>query len=203
MKEQNQPDFRSIKESGYLLMAIGGTFFVLGILYLCDLIIINSTFVCSIAISGLLLVMSDFFENGSSSNAQKKEYKTKSSRIYFLRVICLVGSIFALIGLPYIIKVSEKTDIFSTGLSIITIGITIINIAFKYISQGTKDIDYLLDLADEQSKTADKAIKIAESAIAMTENQNQQSDNTLVTSTHKNENSVINIPNKEIESKNS
>ncbi|MCY9545357.1 hypothetical protein [Lysinibacillus xylanilyticus] len=160
MKKSREAKFRSIFDMFIILIAIGVTFIFLGFLYLSDKIVITSAFICAIAISGILLVLADFI----NSLSKRLIYVTKKSNMiepifYSLRILFLIGSIFALIGLPYILSANERLDVLATGLSIITIGLTIANIAYNTATDSIDDIKYLLSSGDKQAEGAQTSKK--------------------------------------------
>ncbi|MBM7664544.1 hypothetical protein JOC25_001000 [Solibacillus kalamii] len=171
MNKKKRPNFFSTIEMCILLITIGTSFTIIGLLHILEKIIVTSSLVSSLAISGLLFVIADFFNYPLKllkNSTDKKRFLKISFNL--VRIIFLIASILSLTILPYILSPTETLDKIAVGLSIITIGFTIINISLNYYFQSSEIIEYIFSIAERAVTRAEESTEHAEKAITIAEN---------------------------------
>lgn len=163
MKKYKKPHFRSNKEMTAMIVSIGITFVFLGVIYSTKGISISSTFIFSIAISGLLFIVADLIKIFLDRH-DPSTYNKIASLVDFFRDTCLIGSVFTLISFPYLFTPSDMMENLATGFSIITIGLTIVTIAFKNFFENREELNYVFELAETALEQTERAIDNAERA---------------------------------------
>lgn len=153
-------------EPNILIKFIGVTFILFGLLFIFDLISINSQFLMCIAFAGASFVFSDISQYYYESYARRVNLTDKQS--YRAKSICktskfvaLFFAIFSLLAGPYILLPFTNSSIekMATIITVIAIGFTIYNVS---LNNTKKRLDFYERLTTDFEQLHNEYEKIKE-----------------------------------------
>lgn len=120
--------FERISELNFVVIMIGITFILIGVISIFGFTKLDSMFTLAIALSGAFFVISDIIQYFIDLNNSSR----KTDVLNIFKKIILACSILSLLAIPFLNIQLKNSEILATAFSIIAIGLTIVNLSLNH-----------------------------------------------------------------------